>query len=242
MAESRALLLIADIGGYTKYMSLHRLGLAHAQANIERLLESVIDAGAGLELIEIEGDAAFFSTSVTEGDDAEVASAAKDAAVAMHRAFHERQERMVAGNLCSCGGCVQAGELKLKIVAHVGEVAEQRIRGRTSLAGVDVILVHRLLKNSVPVPEYILLSEDLHRSDPVGAAAAVDQELEGLGVVRAYYIDLGAAADATPNAQTPSIGNRLSETLGVMGRGMPYLLGFRRRHADAPGVESDRRL
>jgi len=49
MAESRALLLIADIGGYTKYMTLHRLGLAHAQANIVRLLEAVIDAAPGLE-------------------------------------------------------------------------------------------------------------------------------------------------------------------------------------------------
>jgi hypothetical protein len=229
MAESRALLLIADIGGYTKYMSLHRLGLAHAQANIERLLEAVIDAGAGLELIEIEGDAAFFSTPVTESDDAEAASAAKNTAVVMHRAFHERQARMVAGNLCSCGGCVQAGELKLKIVAHVGEVAEQRIRDRKSLAGVDVILVHRLLKNSVPVPEYVLFSEDLQRSGPLGGAEAVDQELEGLGVVRAYYIDLDEAADATPKPQAPSMRNRLSETLGVMGRGMPYLLGFRRR-------------
>jgi hypothetical protein len=62
MSESRALLLIADIGGYTRYMSLHRVGLAHAQANVARLLEAVIDAApSGLEVVEIEGDAVFFS-------------------------------------------------------------------------------------------------------------------------------------------------------------------------------------
>ena len=233
MAESRALLLIADIGGYTKYMSLHRLGLAHAQANIARLLEAVIEAGPGLELIEIEGDAAFFSSPLAEGADSGAATAATKAAVAMHRAFHERQEQMVAGNLCRCGGCVQAGELKLKCVAHVGDVAEQRISDRTTLAGFDVILVHRLLKNSVPVPEYVLLSADLHASGAVGDAKAVDQELEGLGVVRAYFVDLGEARDTSPPTRAPRIGDRLGETVGVIGRGMPYLLGFKRSHDEA---------
>jgi hypothetical protein len=233
MAESRALLLIADIGGYTKYMTLHRLGLAHAQANIARLLEAVIDAAPDLELIEIEGDAAFFASPQKAGEGAAAASGAKELAVAMHRAFHERQERMVTGNLCSCAGCVQAGELKLKCVAHVGDVAEQTIRNRKTLAGVDVILVHRLLKNAVPVPEYVLLSEDLYRGGTVGEAREVEQELEGLGSVRAYFVDLGEAAEALPPVEAPGLGTRLGETLGVMGRGMPYLLGLRRRQPEA---------
>jgi class 3 adenylate cyclase len=232
MAESRALLLIADIGGYTRYMTLHRLGLAHAQANVARLLEAVIDAAPGLELIEIEGDAAFFASRQKAGEDAAAAAGAKEASVAMHRAFHERQQRMVAGNLCSCGGCVQAGELKLKCVAHIGDVAEQTIRDRKTLAGVDVILVHRLLKNAVPVPEYVLLSEDLYRSGAVGDAREVEQELEGLGAMRAYFVDLGEEAEPLPPAQAPSLGKRLGETFGVMGRGMPYLLGLKRRQAE----------
>lgn len=233
MAESRALLLIADIGGYTRYMTLHRLGLAHAQANVARLLEAVIDAAPGLELIEIEGDAAFFASLQTAGDEAEAALRAKEAAIAMHRAFHERQQVMVAGNLCRCGGCVQAGELRLKCVAHVGDVAEQTIRDHKTLAGVDVILVHRLLKNSVPVAEYVLLSEELYRGGGVGDARAVEQQLEGLGAVRAYFVDLGDTGGPIPAAERPSVGTRLAETLGVMGRGMPYLLGLRRREARA---------
>ena len=44
----RALLLIADIGGYTEYMSTHRMSLAHAEVNTARLLEAVIDAGRRL--------------------------------------------------------------------------------------------------------------------------------------------------------------------------------------------------
>jgi hypothetical protein len=43
-----------------------------------------------------------------------------------------------------------------KLVGHLGEAAAQRIKNLTELAGVDVILVHRMLKNDVPVPEYML--------------------------------------------------------------------------------------
>jgi hypothetical protein len=32
MESGRAVLLIADIGGYTEYMSTHRMSLAHAEA------------------------------------------------------------------------------------------------------------------------------------------------------------------------------------------------------------------
>ena len=83
--------------------------------------------------------------------------------MAMHRAFHlERQ--YVATNLCPCDGCTQATNLKLKFVAHIGEVATQTIRQRRKLVGIDVILVHRMLKNPVEVPEYVLLSEELYRT------------------------------------------------------------------------------
>jgi hypothetical protein len=40
MAE-RTLLLLADIAGYTEFMRLHRLNLAHSQEITQRLLESM---------------------------------------------------------------------------------------------------------------------------------------------------------------------------------------------------------
>ena len=61
MEPERAVLLIADIGGYTEYMRSHRMSLAHAEVNTARLLEKVIDAARDFDLIEIEGDAAFLS-------------------------------------------------------------------------------------------------------------------------------------------------------------------------------------
>ena len=62
METRQALLVIADIGGYTRFMRLHRMSLAHAQENTLRLLDAVIDAEPRLRLVGIEGDAAF-STS-----------------------------------------------------------------------------------------------------------------------------------------------------------------------------------
>jgi hypothetical protein len=218
MSESRALLLIADIGGYTDYMRLHRLSLAHAQANVARLLEAVIDAGDELELIEVEGDAVFFSREA--GGDA--AAVATEAALAMHRAFHEEQRRIVR-NLCPCEGCNRAGDLSLKFVAHVGTVVAQTVRDRKSLVGPDVILVHRLLKNSVPVPEYVLFSAETYSGDD---AVALEEELEGLGRVPVRFLDLAERALELPAAE--GLPSRLGETARVIGSGVPYLLRLKR--------------
>ena len=150
MESGRAVLLIADIGGYTEYMSSHRMSLAHAEVNTARMLEKMIDAAPGFDLVEIEGDAAFLSRRA-DGDTGTTIAEILEAATAMHRAFHlERQ--YVTANLCPCSGCKGAADLKLKFVAHVGDVATQTIRERIKLVGIDVILVHRLLKNPVGDP------------------------------------------------------------------------------------------
>ena len=65
--------------------------------------------------------------------------------------------------MCPCGSCKQTGDLKLKFVAHVGEVATPTRSGRKKVVGIDVIYVHRLLKNPVEVPEYLLVSDELFR-------------------------------------------------------------------------------
>jgi hypothetical protein len=233
-ATERTLLLIADIGGYTDYMRAHRMSLAHAQVNTSRLLDRVIDAAPGFDLIEIEGDAAFLSRPADEMSDDAAVPALFDVATAMHRAFHV-ERRYVARNLCPCKGCTEVDNLSLKFVAHVGEVATQTIRKRQKLVGIDVILVHRMLKNPVEIPEYVLLSEDLHRLRD-GAALApgreVLQDLEGIGPTRAYVVDVADLPGPTPPPPPdPTLFARLGRTLTVAGAGMPYMLGLRRRRA-----------
>jgi hypothetical protein len=237
MGSDRVLLLIADIGGYTEYMSSHRMSLAHAEVNTARLLETVIDAAPDYDLIEIEGDAAFLSRKADALDRSTVA-AATQTAIAMHRAFHlERQH--VATNLCPCDGCTQADNLKLKFVAHIGDVATQTIRERRKLVGIDVILVHRLLKNPVQVPEYLLVSEQLYRTgeaDLPESVHEVTQDLEGIGPVRAYFVDIEEVAGSLPPLPDPPMVGRVGRTFSVVGRGLPYMLGLRQRRRAAPAA------
>jgi len=230
MTTSRTTLLIADIGGYTEYMGSHRMTLAHAEVNTARMLDTMIDAARGFDLVEIEGDAAFLSRRA-DGRDRDTALAeVLRAAVAMHRAFHLEREYVVQ-NLCPCGGCRQARGLTLKFVAHVGDVATQSIRGRTKPVGIDVILVHRLLKNDVDIAEYVLLTDDLARTDEAslpGAAQQISPDLEGIGSVRAHYVDIAALDQSAVPHRSPTIGSRLASTFSAVGRGLPYMLGTKK--------------
>jgi hypothetical protein len=235
MAPAQSLLLIADIGGYTDYMLTHRMSLAHAEINTARLLEKVVDAAPGFELIEIEGDAAFLHRQVGSSDGLGLVDLTLRAAADMHRAFHgERQ--YVAANLCPCKACTQAQNLKLKFVAHVGEVTTQNIRKRRKLVGIDVILVHRLLKNSIEIPEYVLMSEELHGTGAAsvpGPTNEVAEDLQGIGPVRAFFVDVGELTASHPPLDAPSMLGRIGRTLGVAGSGLPLMLGLRPRRRAA---------
>jgi hypothetical protein len=235
MATRRALLLIADIGGYTEYMQAHRSILGHAEAVTSRMLGKVVDAARDFDLIEIEGDAAFLSREADGLDGPATLAAITDAAVAMHRAFHV-QRRLVELNMCPCVSCTQTSDLKLKFVAHVGEVATQTIKRRRKLVGLDVIFVHRLLKNPVPVPEYVLVSEDLYEGDGTSSLEhpmqEISQDLEGIGAVRTYFVDFNDIAGPAAPLPDPSWSRRIGGTVGMVGRGLPYMLRRRRpRHS-----------
>ena len=103
--------------------------------------------------------------------------------------------------LCPCDGCQQSGNLKIKLVGHVGGVAMQKVKQLTELAGVDVIVVHRMLKNNVPVPEYLLMTEPVHAlvGSPLRERAApLRLDLDDLGPTRRIYLDLDRLTDALP--------------------------------------------
>jgi hypothetical protein len=227
MATRRVLLLIADIGGYTDYMQYHRSILGHAEAATRQMLDRVVKAARGFDLVEIEGDAAFLSREIDGLDGAATLAKVTDGAVAMHRAFHE-QRRLVQLNMCPCGSCKKTTDLKLKFVAHVGEVATQTIRRRRKLVGMDVIHVHRLLKNPVSVPEYVLVSEDLYLPGADGTSAVpmqeVAQDLEGIGPVRSFFVDVEEIAVPVADLPDPSWPRRIGGTFAMVGRGLPHIL------------------
>jgi hypothetical protein len=234
----RALLVLADITGYTRFMRLHRMNLAHSQDITRRLLEAILDSVPTLNLVEIEGDAAFLYLS--HDDDAAALRTAPALALAMHQAFHSRQEWMVARNMCACDACKQIGQLKVKFVMHDGEVATQTIRNRSKLVGIDVIAAHRMLKNAVPIPEYVLMSEPVFEHCEPGIRECVvtlEEDLEGVGTRTLYFVDLDEIAPERPRQDPrPGLPSRVRETVGVGLRCFPRVVGLRRLH---PRLDAD---
>jgi hypothetical protein len=230
VAVERAVFLIADIGGYTRFMKVHRINLSHAQYVVAQLLEAVIDAAApGFKLAKLEGDAAFFYALADGTGQPDLASLGERVAK-IRQAFVTRRREIEIDRVCNCDGCVQASQLTLKFVSHVGDVAFQKVKRMTELAGVDVIFVHRLLKNAVPISEYVLMSEPVH----AGLAPAVREvaresaeELEGLGETRTYYVALDDLAHPSAEGRAPSAARRLGAWAKMTFRSLPFFVGAR---------------
>jgi hypothetical protein len=207
-------------------MRLHRLSLAHSQEVIGRLLEALAEAAGEVELVEFEGDAAFFFRPEADLGGSALAGLAVRQASAMHQAFHAERQRMEALNMCNCDACRQIGDLRVKFVVHAGEVAVQSIKGRTNVFGADAIAVHQLLKNAVPIPEYLLMTAAVFRhADQALRARArgIEQELEGLGRTSVYFVDMQELAMELPPPPRATLRQRVAVTLGVMIGGMPHL-------------------
>ena len=236
-------LLIADIGGYTRFMKMHRMSLVHAQDIVARLLEAVIDATRSrLKLSKLEGDAAFFYLNYPQGTEPALAFVAEQVGD-IYRAFHMRLADLEANGLCMCDACEQVGNLKIKFVGHFGEAAVQKVKKLTELAGVDVILVHRLLKNDVPVTEYFLMTDPvLQRVDSSirERVSTLEMDLEGLGKTDTFFMDLERYAGDLPISLRLPLPVRIGRFMKQGFRSFPYLLGLRKPLAGFRNVDVTR--
>lgn len=192
MEIKKIFLVIADISGYTKFIKKHRFSLIHAERIISELLESVIKTSdSPLILHELEGDAVTFY-AVSDGSQ----GMAQDICCQVQQffeAFRKKERELVSDcSICDCEACINAGQLKLKAILHHGEAAFTKVRHFNKVGGEDVILAHRLLKNSIPSNEYILLTEAFHQlmgSLEDQTPERRKEQCEGLGSVNimVYY-------------------------------------------------------
>lgn len=138
-------LLIADITGYTQYLSESEL--EHAQQVLTVLLELLVArTRPPLILNRLAGDAVI---SYGLRDNFLQGQTFVEVIEDCYAAFRAAVERMVLNNTCRCNACANIAHLDLKFFVHYGAFALQRIRDREELVGSDVNLVHRLLKNHV---------------------------------------------------------------------------------------------
>ncbi len=189
----RGCLVIADITGYTEYLAGSEL--EHAQDVLADLMRTVVAAiRPVLRLAKLEGDAAFAHApqGTIEGP------MLLDVVEGCYLGFRKRLRDIAHATTCQCNACRRIPMLNLKFFVHDGEFVRARIAGREELAGSDVILVHRLLKNTVAerlgLSGYALFTEACLQAVGLDAVALGMQEhaetYEHIGEVRAFVHNL----------------------------------------------------
>jgi class 3 adenylate cyclase len=165
--EKRVVIVLADISGYTQFMVENQMSAVHGQQFITFLIETMIrEIDIPLRLQEIEGDALFLYAE-DPGSEKEWRDVLEQVPAMLSRFFNAFYEGIVLGmeaTPCKCAICRNGKDLALKIVVHSGSAVFNQVGGFNKVSGPDVILAHRLLKNSVPDKEYLLMSEAAYSS------------------------------------------------------------------------------
>jgi uncharacterized protein YndB with AHSA1/START domain len=185
--------VIADISGYTGYLT--GVELDHAQDILADLIGAVVSAlRPTFRLAKLEGDAAFMYAPLARID----GSLLLDVLERCYFGFRRRRRDVRQATSCECNACARIPDLDLKFVVHHGLAIQHAVAGRKELAGADVIVVHRLLKNEVQarlgLGAYALFTQaslDVAGLDPVALAMLPYAEAyEHIGEITAWVHDL----------------------------------------------------
>ena len=186
---AKSLLFLPDISGFTNFVN--HTELEHSQHIISELLEILINANKlEMTLAEIEGDALFFYKENSIPPIAKIIDQAK----VMYQQFHQHLRQYEYQRICQCGACQTAQELELKFVVHAGEINFIQLQGFKKPHGKEVILVHRLMKNKVPINEYLLLTnsvkQDKYTTEPPQVSFRELQDSYDAGTIAYQYADI----------------------------------------------------
>src|SRR5918994_1551069 len=203
-------LVIADLTGYTEYLS--RSELEHAPTIAGDLLETIVGRlDPPFRLAKFEGDAAFLYVEDGRAD----GSLLLDAVEASYLAFRRRLRSIDQATSCDCNSCRLAPRLDLKLFVHHGSYVRTQIAGRDELAGTDVIVVHRLLKGAGATAArgngFALFTAQAVAAMGLDSAAlelvAAEESIEHLGLVSTFTLDLEARWQAESGARRLDVGD-----------------------------------
>ena len=189
MQVQNAVIVLADISGYTRFIKLHGMALVHAESIITELLDSIIEHSTSpLTLNKLQGDAVLFY-AIADEDPRGVASNVLQQVNGFFQAFSTRKQEIGVDALCNCGGCTEVVNLCIKAVVNYGGIVVRKVRQFDEISGTPVIVAHRLLKNSVPLDEYVLLGEDFEQllEGSLPAGTRITEQCTGIGSVEASY-------------------------------------------------------
>lgn len=207
------LIFIPDISGFSKFVN--ETDVVHSQHIIEELLEILIDSNQmELQLSEIEGDAILFY----KRDSADSIKGLMNQVQSMFTNFHSHLKRYEHDRICQCGACTTANMLKLKFVIAHGEVGFSKIKNHSKLFGKEVIVAHRLLKNSVIPDEYVLITDDAlkkyyNKDEPIeNIEFEQSSETYDVGEIGFHFASLQPFYENIPQPTIESYGLKDSKT------------------------------
>jgi hypothetical protein len=213
MADNNTTILIPDISGFTEFMTTTEL--THASHAINILIDAMLTAvGDEYEVSEIEGDAVLLIRKGPAPSKKEIF----DTCLKIFNAFHFQRKWMQQYTVCPCGACMAIVNLTLKFVAHHGPLAEIKVGRFVKQSGPEMIVAHRLLKNSIANNEYLLLSEKLllHAGDSDEAAEIEwmrsSEEYASIGKVDYRFTLLNEARKKVPEPPAPENHYRTDNT------------------------------
>jgi len=195
MKASPALICIPDISGFTEFM--RSVDIEVSSQVIPALLNEIIYSNEiELKVSEIEGDAVLFFKK----GELPPFKALVDQCKLFYTQFYERMDVLLKKFKDKHKDVEFPEMLGLKIILHYGaEIGMVQIGSHIKLMGEDVITAHRLLKNGVPIDEYLLISDSLLEQYKGKAVAqnfdwaklkSKELEVEHLGTIKYHYISL----------------------------------------------------
>lgn len=151
-----ALFVLPDISNYTRFVMSGHLAPDQAQDVIFGLMSAIIkEAGNVLSFSKMEGDSALFFT------DAKTVSP-ETIGKTISRIFvtFDRQKAELMGSFRDDTRAQSlVSELDLKILVHRGHAQRFTYRGTVDHFGSEVTLLHKLLKNRIPLKRYVLVTD-----------------------------------------------------------------------------------
>jgi uncharacterized protein YndB with AHSA1/START domain len=187
-------LLIADITGYTRYLTESEL--EHAQETLTALLELLVEnTRPPLVISRLAGDAVI---SYGLREDFYGPQTFLEKIEDTYVTFRKAVERLVLNNTCRCNACANIANLDLKFFLHYGTFGIQHISEHDELVGSDINLLHRLLKNRVTeelgYKAYTLCTDEalqqLGVDEPGGELMAHKESYDHLGEVQVWVQDM----------------------------------------------------
>ena len=185
--------VLPDISHYTRFMAGTHFSFGHAQHIVLSLLDAMIEAATQtLELSKLEGDAALFYVDAHRHSPEVIG----ETVMAVFGAFFRERKRLMEASLCRCQSCKHIADLDLKIFVHRGQAARFSLRGFVDHSGTDVIVLHRLMKNSVASDRYVMITDAASTSVKLPKSfgtSGLEENVADVGSVRATVHEIDDA-------------------------------------------------